>query len=151
MSLIIHKCIPRNTTLTSPNCKCEQIERTNVIKYLGIQIDNNLSFKKKHISYVSARLRKPLYILKTPTIRPSWRSSLGMHFTMPSYLDILRGCLGRSNQKLHQHKKKLRRCSESHAQQILSISYRLSIRRSESSSSSNLCSTLITLQIMMPY
>lgn len=56
--LVIHKCKP------SINCNCATIERSSSIKYLGVQIDDKLSFKKQ-IQFVSARLRKMLYILKT--------------------------------------------------------------------------------------
>lgn len=54
----IHCCTNRNT-----DCVCDQLIRSKVIKYLGIMIDENLSFKK-HIEVISGRVRKIVNVMK---------------------------------------------------------------------------------------
>lgn len=56
-SVIAHSC-----TTTTP-CVCPTIERTNVIKYLGVYMDQTLSFKP-HIDVLVGRLRKLIYLFK---------------------------------------------------------------------------------------
>lgn len=55
----IHSC--DNSCCAS--CPCEVIDRIDVIKYLGILIDENLNFKA-HITCLSKRIRKTIYIFK---------------------------------------------------------------------------------------
>lgn len=45
------------------SCACETIERTPDIRYLGVVVDENLSFKK-HIETTAARMRKLIYVMK---------------------------------------------------------------------------------------
>lgn len=56
-SLFAHHCCNDEV------CCCPTITRTNSIKYLGVIIDNILSFKY-HIELVSSRLRKLIYVFK---------------------------------------------------------------------------------------
>lgn len=58
-SLIAHSCNPLGQTA----CGCPSLARTNCIRYLGIQIDDLLSFHS-HIDVLSSRLRKLTYIFK---------------------------------------------------------------------------------------
>lgn len=44
-------------------CSCQIIDRASDIKYLGIVVDENLSFKK-HIGATAARIRKLIYVMK---------------------------------------------------------------------------------------
>lgn len=45
------------------HCSCKIIERTSHIKYLGITIDENLSYNE-HIADVSSRIRRLIHIMK---------------------------------------------------------------------------------------
>jgi hypothetical protein len=45
------------------DCTCLNIERTDNIRYLGIELDNNLNWKR-HIASVTSRVRKLIYIFK---------------------------------------------------------------------------------------
>lgn len=58
-NIISHNCAVYDNT----NCLCPKLERTNVIKYLGVLIDSKLSFQQ-HVELVSARTRKLIYIFK---------------------------------------------------------------------------------------
>lgn len=66
--LVIHRCGPADRGVinvsSQTSCGCASIARSDYIKYLGVHIDENLSFKKQ-ICAVSARLRKCMYILKS--------------------------------------------------------------------------------------
>lgn len=53
----VHRCNLQN------NCLCPEIQSTNTIKYLGIKIDNTLSFKA-HIHTLSGKVRKLINIMK---------------------------------------------------------------------------------------
>lgn len=58
--IIAHRC----SINTSKNtCSCNKIELVGTIKYLGLIIDSNLSFKY-HIEVLSTRLRKLIFIFK---------------------------------------------------------------------------------------
>lgn len=58
--LIAHNCTGNRR---SSSCSCQTIESVTSINYLGVVIDNNLSFIK-HIDVLSSRLRKLIYIFK---------------------------------------------------------------------------------------
>ena len=62
MSLKIHSCPQEHNTLHLP-CACKILQRTDSVKYLGIIIDKNLTFKS-HIHALSSRVRKLIHILK---------------------------------------------------------------------------------------
>lgn len=47
----------------SEACSCEQVARTDNIKYLGVTVDSNLSWKC-HIANLSTRVRKLIYVFK---------------------------------------------------------------------------------------
>jgi hypothetical protein len=55
----IHTC----NSLPNNSCDCNSIQRTDVIKYLGLFVDENLNFKH-HIRKLSARIRKSIGIFK---------------------------------------------------------------------------------------
>lgn len=64
MVLRIHNSCSRNkTTQHLALCTCSSIDRTTSIKYLGITIDENLSFKE-HIVQLSGRVRKLIFVMK---------------------------------------------------------------------------------------
>ncbi|CAK1604430.1 unnamed protein product [Parnassius mnemosyne] len=65
--IIAHSC---NMTSIS-NCKCPDIENTNNIKYLGIIISKNLTFKE-HINYLVQKIRKLIYIFKNLRHIANW-------------------------------------------------------------------------------
>lgn len=58
--LISHNC---NKNLSDMPCSCKNLELVSSIKYLGVIIDNNLSFKK-HIETLYTRLRKLIVVFK---------------------------------------------------------------------------------------
>lgn len=58
-----HCLIPHNCS-DIDNCNCPPLERVSNFKYLGIIIDQNLSFKL-HIKALTGRVRKLIYIFKT--------------------------------------------------------------------------------------
>lgn len=59
LNIIAHEC---NAQLSS--CSCPNLLRTDKIKYLGITIDQSLTFKP-HLEILVSRLRKLIYIFKT--------------------------------------------------------------------------------------
>lgn len=64
-------CHPCNRSIieSSTRCNCPKLTRTTEIKYLGVNIDDKLNWKK-HINTVSGRLRKLIYIFKDLRIIP---------------------------------------------------------------------------------
>lgn len=54
-----HKC----NFPPTPNCNCPNIKPTKSLKYLGVEIDSNLTFDS-HIDFLSKRIRKLTYIFK---------------------------------------------------------------------------------------
>lgn len=60
LKIYFHACVPNVTSL----CSCPVLERVDEIKYLGIIIDQFLTFKP-HIKVLVTRLRKLIYIFKT--------------------------------------------------------------------------------------
>lgn len=65
-SLTIHSCSqkrPTNGFQPPPTCTCTQMSRVMKTKYLGIIIDENLSYKD-HINDLSSRVRKLIFIMK---------------------------------------------------------------------------------------
>lgn len=60
LSLHFHHCATPNLR----NCMCLPLQRVPTIKYLGVLIDSNLSFKP-HIDLLSGRIRKLIYVFKT--------------------------------------------------------------------------------------
>lgn len=60
--LIAHNCLSAESI--EPICTCARLERTRVIKYLGVMIDGNLNFKS-HIHVLATRIRKLIFIFKT--------------------------------------------------------------------------------------
>lgn len=58
LNIAAHVCNP-----TVPACSCTQIQRTDKIKYLGVIIDQTLSFKP-HIEILVTRLRKLIFIFR---------------------------------------------------------------------------------------
>lgn len=46
------------------NCSCPSLERTDRIKYLGVTLDQTLTFRP-HIQVLTSRLRKLIHIFKT--------------------------------------------------------------------------------------
>lgn len=59
LSITAHTC-----WLTHQPCVCPSLQRTNNIKYLGVTLDQFLSFKP-HIDVLVTRLRKLIYIFKS--------------------------------------------------------------------------------------
>lgn len=58
-NIVAHECsIPRST-----KCSCSSLENVTNIKYLGIVVDQNLSFQD-HIEMLSGRVRKLIYVFK---------------------------------------------------------------------------------------
>lgn len=57
LSLKIHHCSQIN------NCTCEALARTDCIKYLGINVDCNLTYAD-HIFSMSSRVRKLIHVMK---------------------------------------------------------------------------------------
>ncbi|CAK1596546.1 unnamed protein product [Parnassius mnemosyne] len=61
-SLLAHSCILKNpSSLTS--CRCPLLERVEVVRYLGILLDKNLSFEH-HIQHLKNRIRNLIYVFK---------------------------------------------------------------------------------------
>lgn len=60
-TIIAHTC---SKLLPTVPCTCTSLERTNTIKYLGVTLDQTLTFKP-HIDLLTARLRKLIYVFKT--------------------------------------------------------------------------------------
>lgn len=58
-SIIAHSCIDSKES----SCQCPYLEHTTQIKYLGILIDNRLTFQP-HIELLTARIRKLIFIFK---------------------------------------------------------------------------------------
>lgn len=56
--IIAHKC---HTQPPSSACFCPSLERSDCIKYLGVLLDQTLTFKA-HLDLLSCRLRKMIYI-----------------------------------------------------------------------------------------
>ncbi|KOB75896.1 Uncharacterized protein OBRU01_06467, partial [Operophtera brumata] len=57
-------CIKIHSSMCIPNtCICEPLTRTHTIKYLGVHIDENLSFKT-HIVSLSGRIRKVIHVMR---------------------------------------------------------------------------------------
>lgn len=48
---------------TNGTCPCASLERCSIIKYLGVIIDHNLSYRS-HIEHLCGRIRKLIYIFK---------------------------------------------------------------------------------------
>lgn len=59
-SLIAHTCLKQNINV----CTCTRIHKVDSIRYLGVILDNTLSFKE-HINSLSTRLRKLIYVFRT--------------------------------------------------------------------------------------
>lgn len=59
LTITAHTCIS-----DSHDCSCPILERAESIKYLGVTLDQTLSFRH-HIDILVSRLRKLIYILKT--------------------------------------------------------------------------------------
>ncbi|KAI5638488.1 reverse transcriptase (RNA-dependent DNA polymerase) domain-containing protein [Phthorimaea operculella] len=59
-SIKVHNCLPE---LTPHMCDCNSIDRSKQLKYLGIVLDEQLSFKQ-HIRALSGRVRKLISIMK---------------------------------------------------------------------------------------
>lgn len=55
----VHQCLDPN----NPNCPCEMLERVNAITYLGILVDNRLSWVK-HVHCLAGRIRKLMFFFK---------------------------------------------------------------------------------------
>lgn len=53
----------RQTEFVSVACTCENLDRVTDIKYLGVIVDSNLSWKC-HVATLTARVRKLIYIFK---------------------------------------------------------------------------------------
>lgn len=56
-----HTC-PKNN-VPNKSCNCSIVDQTDCIKYLGITVDSNLSFKT-HIRLLANRTRKLIYVVK---------------------------------------------------------------------------------------
>lgn len=61
--ITIHCNMCPNLLSDSTVCSCSRIARSEKVKYLGLLIDENLSFKQ-HISALCGRVRKCIYIMK---------------------------------------------------------------------------------------
>lgn len=59
-NLTAHTC----NSITTQSCFCSNLENVSTIKYLGINLDNNLNFQT-HIKQLSGRMRKLIFIFKT--------------------------------------------------------------------------------------
>lgn len=59
----LSKVLVAHTCCKATQCNCDQIERTDTIKYLGIFLDKHLNFYK-HIEALCGRVRKLIYIFK---------------------------------------------------------------------------------------
>lgn len=59
LSITSHTC----SLLQDNSCSCPSLKKTDVIKYLGIQIDNRLSFQQ-HVDALTARTRKLIFVFK---------------------------------------------------------------------------------------
>ena len=59
LDLVVHSCFLRNSV-----CKCPKLAKTDCYKYLGILIDDKLSFQP-HVNILSNRIRKLIYVFKT--------------------------------------------------------------------------------------
>lgn len=62
-SLKIHTFPCNRTPQGNTQCTCDVLTRSSFVKYLGIIVDENLNWNQ-HISSLSARLRKLIYIFK---------------------------------------------------------------------------------------
>lgn len=62
LTLTFHSCSHNHNSRTA-GCSCTVIERIQSMKYLGITLDENLSFKPQ-IHALSSRVRKLIYIMK---------------------------------------------------------------------------------------
>lgn len=62
LCITAHTCLPLHLK-NNRTCSCKSLERTQLIKYLGVFIDNNLTFKQ-HINKLTCRIRKLIYIFK---------------------------------------------------------------------------------------
>lgn len=58
----IHTCI-QNSAMEFSSCSCNVIKRNDCIKYLGVTLDEKLSFGR-HILNLSTRLRKLIHVMK---------------------------------------------------------------------------------------
>lgn len=58
-----HTIVAHTCSQINHKCSCPKLSKTNNIKYLGILIDDSLSFKP-HINMLATRLRKMIYIFK---------------------------------------------------------------------------------------
>lgn len=54
---------PESQVLVSESCNCEVIEETNKIKYLGVTLDNKLTFRQ-HTQMIAAKVRKLIHVMK---------------------------------------------------------------------------------------
>lgn len=61
LGIRIHSC---NTIAGDTNCRCPLIQRVEQTKYLGVYVDQRLSWYP-HLEHVIARLRKLIWIFKT--------------------------------------------------------------------------------------
>lgn len=59
ISIKIHSC----QRSTDPNCSCQSITEALYIRYLGVLLDNNLSWRE-HILNLSGKVRKLIYVFK---------------------------------------------------------------------------------------
>jgi hypothetical protein len=65
-TLTLHNCGTMQQSPTSyalTPCNCPEVTRCSTVKYLGLLVDQHLSFKE-HIHLVSKRIRKTIYIVK---------------------------------------------------------------------------------------
>lgn len=59
LNITVHSC-----SSASSRCSCPSLERTDQIKYLGVIIDQTLTFKP-HVQVLNARMRKLIHIFRT--------------------------------------------------------------------------------------
>lgn len=85
-----HTCLsalPSDTSTTaSSSCNCVALENVQYIKYLGIMVDQHLTWAK-HIRYISDRVRKLIFIFK------KLRRVSDYHFLKSVYLALAQSLL----------------------------------------------------------
>ncbi|KAG7298231.1 hypothetical protein JYU34_019045 [Plutella xylostella] len=55
--------IAHSSHCVSEECSCDRLDKCNIIKYLGVIVDQNLNFRS-HIELLCGRVRKLIYIFK---------------------------------------------------------------------------------------
>lgn len=62
-TIALHKCKSQHNLEGQSSCRCDSIKRVQSLKYLGILVDERLTFRE-HILSLTSKIRKNIYIMR---------------------------------------------------------------------------------------